>query len=851
MRKVLLILFLALPAWVFAQSCGLKAYNPLTGNFDCIGASSGPNSTNFSAGAVTSLTVNTSSLNLANLNAIVTGCWTGTTTLTPFATYTIDAASTTSSVIFDFASTANIRCTVNATGGTGAAGTTGPAGPAPPGTGFVKVVAGTAGVSTMTDDGTTVNTPEVINVGPVLSGFNAFDQSTVSAANVATLFKLQNHATRWAPVASLNECATTPNIWCVGAYFQTTATPGAGQTVTNHFGVFGESDTFGTSTGLVTNAGTHSGVVEVHTGHVNNIYGYTHSILLDAPAQADYVFDFAPQAHTLLGTVNTRNGGILLPNYRSGDFAIDTGVGRVHHLDKFTLGSGFSFGAATPNNAFCMQAGGTGVLCADQLSDANTYSGFTFNNTALATTNYNIAGNGTDLRLNSPAGAIILAYNNAARLTVATGGLTLAATKWDASAATHSLPIPVFASLGALPVTGCTPGELAINTAATLGQQLYENSGSGTCTWTQQLNSGAGGGDTITSPNSTLNVGGTSTNTTLDAKTTLIAQKFFGTTAPGSVAGNLPGDTFNDTTGHNVYTCNAPSGTAAPACTSVTAGGWTLTNGAGGGGTSAGSNGAVQTANGLGGFLDSGCTATGGAMTCSAGFTSTGPYSATGATTTLPAAPAVGSITEWFDTTANVALWEDSTHAVIATSVVPKASRDANKFVTNITPAGVQTTAAIVNADLPTSGVTAGSYTNANVTINAQGVVTAASNGTGGTNTHQYGGQFGSVGGSALTTTNQTTYFVVPQACTIIGWNILADAGTATVKFWKIATGTAIPTVANSINTSGVALSTGTAIHSSTLTDFTTTAVSANDIGAVTLTAVSGAAFVYATFTCQ
>jgi hypothetical protein len=60
--------------------------------------------------------------------------------------------------------------------------------------------------------------------------------------------------------------------------------------------------------------------------------------------------------------------------------------------------------------------------------------------------------------------------------------------------------------------------------------------------------------------------------------TTLIAQKFFGTAAPGSVSGNLPGDLFTDTVAHNEYVCNAPAGTAAPACTSVTAAGWLLLN---------------------------------------------------------------------------------------------------------------------------------------------------------------------------------------------------------------------------------------------------------------------------------
>lgn len=56
------------------------------------------------------------------------------------------------------------------------------------------------------------------------------------------------------------------------------------------------------------------------------------------------------------------------------------------------------------------------------------------------------------------------------------------------------------------------------------------------------------------------------------------AQKFFGTAAPGSVAGNLPGDLFSDTTNHNDYWCNATAATAAPACTSVTSGGWALLN---------------------------------------------------------------------------------------------------------------------------------------------------------------------------------------------------------------------------------------------------------------------------------
>lgn len=95
-------------------------------------------------------------------------------------------------------------------------------------------------------------------------------------------------------------------------------------------------------------------------------------------------------------------------------------------------------------------------------------------------------------------------------------------------------------------------------------------------------------------------------------------------------------------------------------------------------------------------------------------------------------------------------------------------------------------------------------------------------------------------GGSAISTGKVKGYFTCPFAGTITGYNIMADTGTVTVKVWKIATGTAVPTSGNSINTSGVALATGTAIHSNTVTDFTSTTVTANDIFAYNIEAVSG-----------
>jgi hypothetical protein len=97
-------------------------------------------------------------------------------------------------------------------------------------------------------------------------------------------------------------------------------------------------------------------------------------------------------------------------------------------------------------------------------------------------------------------------------------------------------------------------------------------------------------------------------------------------------------------------------------------------------------------------------------------------------------------------------------------------------------------------------------------------------------------------GGSALTSgSTATTYFTVPFACTIAAWNITVDTGTITFDVWKIATGTAIPTVANTITASALpAISSGTAVHSTTLTGWTT-AVAANDVFGININTVATA----------
>ena len=106
-----------------------------------------------------------------------------------------------------------------------------------------------------------------------------------------------------------------------------------------------------------------------------------------------------------------------------------------------------------------------------------------------------------------------------------------------------------------------------------------------------------------------------------------------------------------------------------------------------------------------------------------------------------------------------------------------------------------------------------------------------------------FGAAFGSVASGSPALVADTAYFTVPHACTIAAWNITVNAGTATFDIWKVATGTAIPTSSNSITASAQpAISTGTAIHSTTLTGWTTS-VSANDIVAINLKTVATATF--------
>lgn len=99
------------------------------------------------------------------------------------------------------------------------------------------------------------------------------------------------------------------------------------------------------------------------------------------------------------------------------------------------------------------------------------------------------------------------------------------------------------------------------------------------------------------------------------------------------------------------------------------------------------------------------------------------------------------------------------------------------------------------------------------------------------------------VSGAALTTAGRSFTLRMPYACTIRNWSLdlgAGDTGTVGVRLWKKANGTAIPTVADVINSADLALSTGTSVQSAVLTAFTNTVVAANDRIIMAVTAITG-----------
>ena len=158
-----------------------------------------------------------------------------------------------------------------------------------------------------------------------------------------------------------------------------------------------------------------------------------------------------------------------------------------------------------------------------------------------------------------------------------------------------------------------------------------------------------------------------------------------------------------------------------------------------------------------------------------------------------------------------------------------------------VTGSNTVTYEAVPNAALANSSITFSNGTGISgaATVSLGGTYTPAV--TANTRARAVGAGFDG-GGSALTSgSTATAYFFVPFACTISEWAATVDTGTITFDVWKIASGTAIPTVTNTITASALpAISSGSAKASTTLTGWTTT-VTAYDIFGVNINTVASA----------
>jgi hypothetical protein len=330
------------------------------------------------------------------------------------------------------------------------------------------------------------------------------------------------------------------------------------------------------------------------------------------------------------------------------------------------------------------------------------------------------------------------------------------------SSAVHTAPTIVVANTGALPASGCVNGELAVVTGATLGQQLYENSGVGTCVWTQQLNTGSSSGGGF---------GGYSSA----AAVTFTGTQFFpivGGGAPSSTETNVDVDSPAASTVTNLFVQLVTDPGAGNSITLTFR-------------KNAADQSVTCVITGSGGGNSKSCNDTTHSFNVSQGDLLT-------------------------------------LKSVVGGTIVGTINLTFTFQFGNITATGTVNTGTI----------------NQTAAYSANG---AAVSGSTNLSIRSFGGGFDG-GGSALTSgATQTTYFTVPFACTITAWNITVDTGTITFDIWKVATGTAIPTSGNSITAAALpAISSGTAVHSTTLSGWTTS-VAANDIIGVNINTVATA----------
>ena len=144
------------------------------------GGSGAPNVTASSIVAVTSLTMNISSLNLSSLDTLIVQCWSGVSApFSPVTITSINPASTTS-ITINFASTANVVCRANSNGGAGPQGVPGATGPA--GANGTNGTNGTNGaISQIQDEGSGLPVQPIIDfVGAGVTATNGSGKTIVT-----------------------------------------------------------------------------------------------------------------------------------------------------------------------------------------------------------------------------------------------------------------------------------------------------------------------------------------------------------------------------------------------------------------------------------------------------------------------------------------------------------------------------------------------------------------------------------------------------------------------------------------------------------------------------------------------
>ena len=163
-----------------------------------------------------------------------------------------------------------------------------------------------------------------------------------------------------------------------------------------------------------------------------------------------------------------------------------------------------------------------------------------------------------------------------------TGTLNVIGGRIDFSSVVHTSPTIVVANVPSLPAT-CNAGELAVVTAATLGQQIYQCSAGNV--WTQQLNSGtatgggitvySGTGLTVTANTYYLPIGGggtlstTETNVDVDSPSAATITNFYVQQNVAIGAGNTATYTWRKNASSQSVTCQI-AGAVATSCSDTT-----------------------------------------------------------------------------------------------------------------------------------------------------------------------------------------------------------------------------------------------------------------------------------------